>query len=124
MGRLKSAAAGLDSMIDKKMNSRQWLVYILRCKDGSFYTGITNDFAQRLQAHQDGKASRYTRCRLPVKLVYLESAANRSAATKRELMIKKMSRSQKESLMRPPSLDKPKPKRKAKWRTEFELSQK
>jgi len=83
------------------MNSKQWLVYILRCKDGSFYTGITSDLAQRLQAHQNGTASRYTRSRLPVKLVYLESAANRSAATKRELMIKRMRRSQKEILMRP-----------------------
>lgn len=84
------------------MNSKQWLVYILRCKDGSFYTGITSDLAQRLQAHQDGTASRYTRSRLPVKLVYLESATNRSAATKRELQIKRLSRIQKESLMRPP----------------------
>jgi len=83
------------------MSSRQWLVYILRCKYGSFYTGITSDLAQRLQAHQNGTASRYTRSRLPVKLVYLESATNRSTATKREMVIKKMSRSQKESLMRP-----------------------
>lgn len=84
------------------MNSRQWLVYILCCNDGSFYTGITNDLAQRLQAHQNGTASRYTRSRLPVKLVYLESAVNRSAATKRELVIKRMNQSQKEILMRPP----------------------
>jgi len=83
------------------MNSKQWLVYILRCKDGSFYTGITSDLTKRLPAHQNGTASRYTRSRLPVKLVYLESAANRSAATKRELMIKRMRRSQKESLLRP-----------------------
>jgi len=83
------------------MNSKQWLVYILRCKDGSFYTGITSDLTKRLPAHQNGMASRYTRSRLPVKLVYLESAANRSAATKRELMIKRMSRSRKEILLRP-----------------------
>jgi len=80
------------------MSSKQWLVYILRCKDGSFYTGITSDLTKRLQAHQEGTASRYTRSRLPVKLVYLESAANRSAATKRELMIKKMTREQKKEL--------------------------
>lgn len=84
------------------MSSKQWLVYILRCKDGSFYTGITSDLTQRLQAHQNGTASRYTRSRLPVKLVYLESAANRGAATKRELMIKRLRRDQKEILMHPP----------------------
>lgn len=82
----------------ERSEARHWLVYILRCHDGSLYTGITNDLAKRLQAHQDGSASRYTRSRLPVKLVYLESAANRSAATKRELAIKRMKRAQKELL--------------------------
>ncbi len=84
------------------MTVSRWLVYILRCRDGSLYTGITNDLAKRLQAHHDGVASRYTRSRLPVKLVYLESAANRSAATKRELAIKRMKRAQKEALCRKP----------------------
>jgi len=84
----------------KTINSLHWLVYILRCNDGSFYTGITNDLSRRLQAHQDGKASRYTRSRLPVKLVYLESARNRSTAIKRELIIKRMSRKSKEELIR------------------------
>jgi predicted GIY-YIG superfamily endonuclease len=82
----------------QKRNSRQWLVYMLRCGDGSLYTGITNDLAKRLQAHGDGKASRYTRCRLPVTLVYLESAASHSAAIKRELLIKRMRRREKEML--------------------------
>jgi len=86
--------------LGKTINFRRWLVYILRCHDGSFYTGITNDLPRRLQAHQDGKASRYTRSRLPVKLVYLESAANRSAATKREVAIKQMTRQQKKVLLR------------------------
>jgi predicted GIY-YIG superfamily endonuclease len=81
------------------MNSRQWLVYLLRCADGSFYTGMTNDLPKRLQAHQHGKASRYTRSRLPVKLVYLESAANRSAAAKREVAIKRMRRKEKMGLV-------------------------
>ncbi len=81
------------------MNSRQWLVYLLCCADGSFYTGMTNDLPKRLQAHQQGKASRYTRSRLPVKLVYLESAANRSAAAKREVVIKRMRRQEKIDLV-------------------------
>jgi putative endonuclease len=79
--------------------NKHWLVYILRCRDGSLYTGITNDLAKRLQAHHDGVASRYTRSRLPVKLVYLESAANRSAAMKREAAIKRMGREQKADVM-------------------------
>ena len=95
------------------MNSKQWLVYILRCKDGSFYTGITSDLTKRLAAHQNGTASRYTRSRLPVKLVFLESAANRSVAMKRELKIKRMSRSQKEILLRPRENDPTTPKQKA-----------
>jgi putative endonuclease len=84
----------------KTIHSRHWLVYLLRCRDGSFYTGIASDLSKRLQTHQDGKASRYTRSRLPVKLVYLESAKNRSAAAKREVVIKRMSRQQKEDLKR------------------------
>ncbi|MCI0692044.1 GIY-YIG nuclease family protein [candidate division KSB1 bacterium] len=79
--------------------NKHWLVYILRCRDGSLYTGITNDLPKRLQAHCDGVASRYTRSRLPVKLIYLESAANRGVATKRELAIKRMKRAQKERLI-------------------------
>jgi predicted GIY-YIG superfamily endonuclease len=84
----------------KTIDSQHWLVYILRCSDGSFYTGITNDLSRRLQAHQKGEASRYTRSRLPVKLVYSVAVANRSAATKRELMIKRMTRKQKKRLLK------------------------
>lgn len=79
--------------------SHRWLIYMLRCRDASLYTGITNDLSQRLQAHRQGVGSRYTRSRLPVKLVYVESATSRSAATRRELMIKRMSRQQKEILI-------------------------
>lgn len=85
-----------DSITHLKVH--RWLVYILRCRDGSFYTGITNDLPQRLQAHQSGTASRYTRSRLPVKLVYAESAGSRSAALRREALIKQMRRQQKEGL--------------------------
>ncbi len=85
--------------VKQKSSSRQWLVYILRCRDGSLYTGMTNDLAKRLQAHANGNASRYTRSRLPVKLVYLESAAGRSAALRHEMMIKRMRREKKERLI-------------------------
>jgi predicted GIY-YIG superfamily endonuclease len=76
-----------------------WLVYLLRCSDGSLYTGITNDLTKRLKAHAAGKASRYTRSRLPVTLVYTEGKRSKSAALKREAAIKKLRRDAKERLM-------------------------
>lgn len=76
-----------------------WLVYILRCRDGSLYTGITNDLSKRLQSHAAGKASRYTRSRLPVRLAYQEPQATKSLALKREAAIKALSRAAKLRLM-------------------------
>ncbi|MCH8841025.1 MAG: GIY-YIG nuclease family protein [Planctomycetes bacterium] len=77
-----------------------WFVYILRCVDGSLYTGITNDLIRRCEQHNSGTASRYTRSRLPVVLVYQEAQGSRSVALKRELEIKARSRQEKESLIR------------------------
>jgi UV DNA damage endonuclease len=77
-----------------------WFVYLLRCTDGSLYTGITNDVPRRLAQHNAGTASRYTRSRLPVVLVYQEAQASHSHALKRELAIKALSRREKESLIR------------------------
>ncbi len=77
-----------------------WFVYILRCADGSLYTGITNDVPRRLKQHNAGTASRYTRCRLPAVLVYQEAQASHSHALKRELAIKALSRQKKESMVR------------------------
>ena len=76
----------------------RWLVYMLRCCDGSLYTGITTDLHQRLRAPQAGKASRYTRSRLPVTIAFTESQPTRSAALIREAAIKRLSRPQKEQL--------------------------
>jgi len=76
-----------------------WFVYLLRCGDGSLYTGITNDLLRRVEQHNSGKASRYTRSRLPVVLVYQELQASRSLALKRELAIKALSRQEKESMI-------------------------
>ena len=72
-----------------------WVVYMLRCADGSLYTGITNDLARRLAAHRAGTASRYTRSRRPVRLVYRERRRSRSAALKREAAIKRLPRAAK-----------------------------
>jgi putative endonuclease len=77
----------------------RWLVYLLRCSDGSLYTGITNDLPKRLNAHAAGRASKYTRGRLPVELAYSEPKPSKSAALKREAAIKKLSLRQKDALL-------------------------
>lgn len=74
-------------------------VYILRCKDGSLYTGWTNNFEKRLQAHRSGKGAKYTRGRGPLVPVYLEYFSDKSSATKREASIKKLPRKKKQLLL-------------------------
>lgn len=69
---------------------------MLRCRDQSLYTGITNDLDKRLEMHQKGKASRYTRSRLPVEMVYLEPCESKSEALKREYEIKRWEKKKKE----------------------------
>ena len=69
-----------------------WFVYILRCADGTLYTGVTVDLARRCQQHNAGTASRYTRSRLPAELVYREESTGRGAALKREYAIKRLTR--------------------------------
>jgi len=82
-----------------KQLAERWFVYILRCTDGSLYTGITSDLNRRLEQHNAGTASRYTRSRLPVTLVYHEEPATKGMALKRELVIKSQSRKIKEALI-------------------------
>lgn len=77
-----------------------WFVYLLRCSDGSLYTGITKDIIRRCEQHKKGTASKYTRSRLPVRLVYLEPQRTQSLALKRELAIKAMTRKQKQAMIR------------------------
>lgn len=74
-------------------------VYILKCKDDTFYTGWTVNLDKRIQAHNAGKASKYTRARLPVQLIYFETFENKIFAQKREYAIKQLSRPQKISLI-------------------------
>ena len=76
---------------------KDYFVYILRCADGTLYTGITNDIKARLSAHNSGKGAKYTRGRLPVELVYTEPCPDKSAALRRELQIKAMKTSAKQS---------------------------
>ena len=82
-----------------KLEPGQACVYMLRCCDGSLYTGWTNDFARRMRAHQSGKGGKYTHSRLPVEPAYLELLPDRSAAMKRESAIKKMKPAQKQALI-------------------------
>jgi putative endonuclease len=76
-----------------------WLCYILCCADKTLYTGITNDLEKRLAAHNEGNAAKYTRARGPVKLVFVESCADKSAALKREMEIKSLIRADKLTLI-------------------------
>ncbi len=75
-----------------------WFVYMLRCGDGSIYTGISTDPLRRLAEHAAGKGAAYTRSRLPVELVWQEELADRSAALRRELQIKRLARTEKLAL--------------------------
>lgn len=77
-----------------------WHVYIVRCEDGTYYTGIARDPAKRLDEHNSPKGgAKYTRSRRPVTLVYVEPAASRSAAAKREYQLKKMPLAKKKMLI-------------------------
>ena len=76
-----------------------WYVYMLRCGDGSLYTGITDDVEKRLAAHRTGKGAKYTRGRGPLELVYSQEQPDKSAALRREREIKKMPRQRKLELL-------------------------
>jgi predicted GIY-YIG superfamily endonuclease len=77
-----------------------WFAYMLRCADGSLYTGITKDVIRRCKQHNAGTASRYTRSRLPVKVVYQEPQPNWSSALRREFAIKALTRKEKLAMIR------------------------
>lgn len=86
---------------------KQWVVYILECKDGTLYTGVTDRLPHRLEAHRTGKGAKYTRGRGPLKLRYLEDCEDRSTALKREIAIKRLTKEQKWELCKtaPKSLE-------------------
>lgn len=82
------------------MAEKNWSVYILRCGDGTLYTGVAADVLARFKMHESGKGAKYTRGRGPLELVYSEACADKSAALKRELAIKALSRAEKEELLK------------------------
>lgn len=77
------------------MPDKKWFVYILRCSDGTLYTGMTDDVPRRVEVHNSGKGAKYTRGRTPVGAVYTEECESYSAALKREYAIKRLTRQEK-----------------------------
>ena len=77
---------------------KTWWVYILRCGDGTFYTGVATDVAARLETHRSGKGAKYTRSRCPLELVYTEKCEDKPSAFQREYAIKQLKRSEKAAL--------------------------
>ena len=77
----------------------KWQVYIIKCSDDTYYTGITNNLKARIEAHNSGKGSKYTKNRRPVHLVYKEEVPTKSESLKREIKIKKLSRKNKQLLI-------------------------
>ena len=78
---------------------KKWYLYVLRCGDGTLYTGITTDVQARFARHQAGKGAKYTRGRGPLEVVYTEECEDHSAALKRELAVKALSREEKERMI-------------------------
>lgn len=77
-----------------------WYIYIVKCSDDSYYTGITTDISRRVQEHNTSpKWAKYTRCRRPVEMLYHEQVETKSQAAKREYEIKKLNRTEKQALI-------------------------
>jgi len=77
---------------------KTWWVYILRCGDGTFYTGVTTDVEARLETHRSGNGAKYTRSRGPLELAYTEMCGDKVSAFRREYAIKQLKRSEKAEL--------------------------
>ncbi len=82
-----------------RRSDEPWFLYILQCQNDSFYTGVTKDLERRLKMHNDGKASRYTRARRPVEMIYHEDCASHAQALVRECQVKALPRKKKEQLV-------------------------
>ena len=81
------------------MNQNKWFVYILRCKDNSMYTGITDNLKRRLSQHREGKGAKYTRGRAPLTLHHIEEYETKGEALRRELEIKRLTTAEKRALI-------------------------
>lgn len=83
----------------KRTAQEAWVLYILKCKDGTFYTGIAKNLEKRVLQHNRGKGAKYTRARLPVEVLYHESCLTRTKALIRECAVKALPRAKKEALI-------------------------
>lgn len=92
----------MGQVLENNLNNSNWICYILECADGTLYCGITNDLEKRLAAHNTGGGAKYTRGRTPVKLAYCETFADKSAALRREIVIKDLPRARKLLLFKAP----------------------
>lgn len=88
-----------ETALPEEGKPESWFVYMLECADGSYYTGVTNDLDRRLKMHSAGKASRYTRVRRPVKMLYSEACDGKTRALVRECEVKAYPRKKKEALV-------------------------
>lgn len=79
---------------------KKWVVYLLRCADGTFYCGVTNDLKKRLAAHNAGKGAKYTRARLPARVAAKSRPLTKSAAHRKEHFIKSLPRTEKRKAVR------------------------
>ena len=91
----------IQTLTERAVNT--WVCYLLRCADGTYYCGVTNDLDKRLATHNAGEGAKYTRGRTPVRLAHIEVCADKSTALKREMQIKQMARSKKHLLCTTPS---------------------
>ena len=82
-------------------SEKLWYVYLLRCRDGTYYTGVTTDVERRIKQHNNGTGAKYTRGRLPVMLVWSERQTSHSSALKREAIVKRLRRPEKIILVGP-----------------------
>ena len=83
----------------KTENKKRYYTYILRCSDGTYYTGYTDHLERRVKVHNKGKGAKYTRGRLPVELMYYEEFETKAEAMKREWKLKQLDRGKKEKLI-------------------------
>jgi len=97
---MKSALGPWSNEDGNRFDMKKWVVYMLRCKGGSLYTGMTNDLASRIKKHNLGDGAKYTRSRRPVKLVWSENKRSESAARRREAQIKSWPREKKLALIK------------------------
>ena len=99
MAEKEAKKAGKKKKSKRAKSGEKWSLYVLRCGDGSFYTGITNGIDRRFKMHAEGKGAKYTRSRRPLELLYEESCGSRTQALVRECAVKALPRKRKEKLI-------------------------